>query len=215
MCEGRFGGIRLERGCPSRNLTNSRTPPFTTIPLEFVLLTFPSMTTNTKPGWHTRGYLPHFDAAGALQHIVFCPRAGIFLTGALGSILQDTLLHFDRERYDLQAWCIMPDHCHVVVVLHQHTLVRDAVKGWKRWSTACWNRLNQRTGSVFGLDYFDRFARTLDQANSMIAYVKNNPVAEGLVEKPEDWPLSSACWQTRGWQPRTELLPLFLPPGSR
>jgi putative transposase len=25
-----------------------------------------------KPGWHERGYLPHFDANTLLQHIVFC-----------------------------------------------------------------------------------------------------------------------------------------------
>ena len=29
------------------------------------------MSSSIKPGWHERGYIPHFDANTLLQHVVF------------------------------------------------------------------------------------------------------------------------------------------------
>src|SRR5947209_16166745 len=41
----------------------------------------------------------------------------------IASVVQDALLHFDGHRYRLLAWCIMPNHVHVVVeALHGHSL---------------------------------------------------------------------------------------------
>jgi len=34
---------------------------------------------------------------------------------AIASLAERSLLHFDRERYELLAWCVMPNHVHVLV----------------------------------------------------------------------------------------------------
>jgi putative transposase len=54
-----------------------------------------------------------------------------------------------------------------------------------------------------------RFASyPMDAANLMVAvrYVENNPVAAGLMEQAEDWPLSSARSHVRGWRAAGDLL---------
>src|SRR5690349_15019092 len=33
----------------------------------------------------------------------------------VGPIVEDALLHFHNERYELLAWCVMPNHVHVLV----------------------------------------------------------------------------------------------------
>jgi putative transposase len=33
----------------------------------------------------------------------------------IASLIEGALLHFDEGRYRLLAWCIMPNHVHVVI----------------------------------------------------------------------------------------------------
>lgn len=76
-------------------------------------------------GWTSRGYLPHCDAATLHQHIVFrLHDSGNDLAALRGSrildlpniaaIVESALLHFDGERYRLIAWCVMPNHVHLL-----------------------------------------------------------------------------------------------------
>jgi REP element-mobilizing transposase RayT len=136
-----------------------------------------------------------------LQHISFRVRDGISLEAELGGYLQEAFLHFDGSRYDLQAWCIMPDHCHIVAVFDSEVLMHSVVWSWKRWAAGRWNHNLGRSGPVFDRDYFDRYARNFAQAERMIHYVEYNPVADGLVVDPTDWPLSLAAYRKTGWQP--------------
>src|SRR5882757_8732337 len=95
-------------------------------------------------GWHSRGYLPHLDSPETVQFVTFrladsLPQARIEalrsmpdevlqfdreLDAGLGecwlrkpeiaALTQQSLLHFDGQYYRLLAWCIMPNHVHVV-----------------------------------------------------------------------------------------------------
>ena len=167
--------------------------------------------------WRSRGYLPHFDARGSQQHIVFgladalpegsAPLSEDALTsfdsaldrGSGKCVLRDprcalavqqALLHGDLERYRLLAWCIMPNHVHVVI--EQNEDLAGSVRRWKSWSARGINAHLGRTGRVWRREYFDRFARNADQLAHMIHYVESNPVAAGLVVDAKEWPWSSA-----------------------
>ena len=60
--------------------------------------------------------------------------AGCCLLGqpACGSIVEQSLLHFDGERYRLLAWCVMPNHVHVVALMLGDARVGHVVQSWKR-----------------------------------------------------------------------------------
>jgi putative transposase len=195
-----------------------------------------------KPGWHERGYLPHFDANTLLQHIVFRTAGSLpkhvvdqaasaspeFKRGLMdqaldfssegflfddpvfADIMQNALRFFDGDRYDLQAWCIMPNHVHVVLVTDHDVLLGEIVRSWKRFVTRQINIARGRAGDVFAKDYFDRFIRNLQQAETAIHYVEANPVRAGLFQQASDYPWSSAYFRARGWKPRHDRLPLFI-----
>ncbi len=178
-------------------------------------------------GWHGRGYLPHFDSPETVQFVTFrladsLPRdriealrsmpdamlqvdqeldAGLgacWLRNAeIAALTQETLLHFDEQRYRLLAWCIMPNHVHVVAEMLAGHSMSNVVKSWKSFTSRQANVHLGRTGAFWEPDYFDRYMRNEDHLMRTIEYVENNPVKASLVDKAVDWPWSSAS-QERG-----------------
>jgi putative transposase len=170
-------------------------------------------------GWHSRGYLPHFDSAETVQFITFnladsLPRHVEVKTAEdyteafdrvldsgrgdcwlrkseIATIVQDTLLYFDGERYRLLAWCLMPNHVHVVLEAGSNYAVGDVVRSWKSFSARQANRLIGRQGPLWHPDYFDRYMRNEEHLRSTIDYVERNPVAAGLVREAREWLWSS------------------------
>ncbi len=169
-----------------------------------------------KPGWHNRGYHPHFDANSVMQHIVLSGTKGQNLAeNPLAALIQEALLCFDGVRYDLQAWCIMPDHVHVALVFYPEFLMNKTIWSRKNWVCREYRMQLSRSVSVFDLDYFDRYVRSLDQAEKLIHYIENNPVKGGLVNLAADWNWSSSRRRHDGWEPKKDKLPIFLPNTSR
>jgi REP element-mobilizing transposase RayT len=110
----------------------------------------------------------------------------------LAEIVEDALLHFDGDRYRLLAWCVMPNHVHAVAEMAGTRSLGDVVQGWKSYSAMAINRHLGRSGAFRQREYYDRFVRDDRHLASVIDYVEQNPVAAGLVERPEDWIWSSA-----------------------
>jgi putative transposase len=174
------------------------------------------MHNKTHLGWRSRGYLPHCDAAGLFQHIVFgladaippqmrslAPETfsrtldeghGDCTLGdpACAEIVEETLLVADAERYTLLAWCVMPNHCHVVIEQREGFPLGDIVQAWKSTSAHRINKHLTRTGRLWRREYFDRFMRDNDHLSSTIEYVEANPVTAKLVGMATDWTWSSA-----------------------
>ncbi len=147
-------------------------------------------------GWRSRGYIPHFDASGLVQHVVFgladSEERFDLRDSALASIVEDVMLHADGERYRLLAWCIMPSHVHVVFEQLNGTRLDAVLHAWKSASAHRINRVMGRTGSVWTREYFDRFMRSDYHFLATVRYVENNPVDAKLVSRAADWRFSSA-----------------------
>jgi len=109
----------------------------------------------------------------------------------IAQLVVGTLVHFDGSRYSLLAWCVMPNHVHVLVRADKGHRLSEVVQGWKSWSARRANRALGRTGVFWGPDYFDRFIRDSTHLHACRTYIRNNPVAAGLVATPEEWPWSS------------------------
>jgi putative transposase len=178
-----------------------------------------------RPGWHSRGYLPHCDEDGLVQHVVFrladsLPAAALQKMELLGiierfarcdalldrgggsavlrqataaQIVVDAMLWFDGARYALIAWCVMPNHVHVVIEPRDTHSLSQIVKSWKAFTAARINAMLARSGRLWAPDYFDRFMRSDGHLATTVAYVENNPVAAKLCPRPADWPFSSAA----------------------
>ena len=107
-------------------------------------------------------------------------------------IVEDSLLHFDGQRYRLLAWCVMLNHVHVVVETMKGYPVGELVHSWKSHTAKLINKRIGRNGPVWQADYFDRYIRDQQHLTAAIGYVEANPVKAGLVERQSDWRFSSA-----------------------
>ncbi len=115
----------------------------------------------------------------------------------MAAMMQDTLLKFDMEKYRLLAWCIMPNHLHVLI--EPRLPLSSIVRSWKsftgRWAMKNHAELGLRVPRAHRFwmpDYWDRYIRDEKHLRSAIYYIHNNPVKAGLCQKAIDWQWSSA-----------------------
>ena len=115
----------------------------------------------------------------------------------IASCMQAALWFFDGSRYRLLAWCVMPNHVHVLIESQAGFPVGKIVRSWKSHVARHSNRLLGRSGQPFwGADYFDRFIRDDAHFRQAVAYIHENPVAARLVGRAGDWPWSSAAFHS-------------------
>jgi len=107
----------------------------------------------------------------------------------IARLVQDALKCFDGERYRLIAWCIMPNHVHVLIQMMDEPLIR-VVKSWKSYTAHEANKILGRSGPFWMPDYFDRYIRNEEHFQATVTYILQNPVKAGLVDAPEKWPWS-------------------------
>jgi len=110
----------------------------------------------------------------------------------IAGIVEDALLHWDGQRYRLLAWCVMPNHVHVLIETREGSSLSGVLHGWKSFTAKTINRCLGRTGTVWMRDYFDRYIRDDHHLAAIIAYIHANPVKAGLVQNEWEWPHSSA-----------------------
>lgn len=111
----------------------------------------------------------------------------------VAELVEDALFFFEDERYQLLAWCVMPNHVHVLIRPLEPWSVGKIVYSWKRHTARQANEFLNRTGGAFwSLDYYDRFIRDEPHFLRAVDYIHQNPVKAGLCSKPEDWRWSSA-----------------------
>ncbi len=115
-----------------------------------------------------------------------------FLTQSeIGQLAQNALLFFDGERYRLHAWCIMPNHVHVLVMpLAQHKL-SALIHSSKSFTAQRINPILRRAGAVWYVEYYDRKIGNEHHYEAARFYIEQNPVKAGLCKEAEDWRFSS------------------------
>jgi putative transposase len=100
--------------------------------------------------------------------------------------------HWCRKRGTaVWAWCLMPNHVHLVLVPADKNGLRAALAPTHTRYTA---EINLRQGWRGHLwqSRFASFPMEEGHLHACLRYVELNPVRAGLVERPEDWRWSSA-----------------------
>lgn len=106
----------------------------------------------------------------------------------VAEIVARTLTYFDEDRYNLYAWCVMPNHVHAVVQPAGVWSLARILHSWKSYSSKEANTALRREGRFWQREYFDRIIRDDEDLEQTVAYVLANPLKSGL----EDWPFVSA-----------------------
>ncbi len=105
----------------------------------------------------------------------------------------DSLRRGDAElnHYRLHAFVVMANHVHAL--LTPLVAVRRITNGIKGVTSREANRILHRTGQPFWqVESYDHWVRNEEEFARIRSYIERNPVAAGLVPRPEDWAWSSA-----------------------
>jgi putative DNA methylase len=114
----------------------------------------------------------------------------------VAAVVETALLHFDMSRYRLHAWCIMPNHVHVLATpTGTHTLSR-ILQSWKSFTANRANALLGRKGTFWAAEYHDRYIRDGHHFANAVSYIALNPVKARLCATPGEWRFSSS-WDGR------------------
>lgn len=105
-------------------------------------------------------------------------------------------IHFrDGKEYDLYAYCIMPNHVHLIFKhlingSRKENPITDLMRNLKRYTARECNKLLHRSGAFWQSESYDRVIRDSAGLEKTIIYILNNPVKAGFVEYWKNWPYS-------------------------
>jgi REP element-mobilizing transposase RayT len=111
----------------------------------------------------------------------------------IADLVTESLHHRDGRVYDLDAFCIMPNHVHLVYTplpkadstYHAMSAIMHSLK---RYTARQANLLLGREGSFWQHENYDHVVRDEAEWRRIITYVLNNPVKAGLVQHWKEWP---------------------------
>ncbi len=125
---------------------------------------------------------------------LFARRTEMYLDRGVGSCflarpgvaakIAEAIRYFAGHRYRLFAWCVMPNHVHVLFQPFPEHSLAEIVHSWKSFTATEANRILGRSGRFWQREYFDRLVRREGEFTRVIRYVAENPARAGL----RDWP---------------------------
>ena len=134
--------------------------------------------------------LPHLELPGATYFVTWKSKDGRILDDQERAETLRSLLHWDEQRCQVYAACIMPDHVHWIVRPFEGESITELTPSVKRFSAARINKRASSTGAVWQEDRFDHIIRDERWLAEFLRYVVRNPVEAGLCEVPTDYPFT-------------------------
>ena len=93
--------------------------------------------------------------------------------------------------YKVYGFVVMPDHFHLAIQPSPDTTISQIMKHVKGNFARKYNYIRKGKNSIWQKSYYEKAIRGEAQLMNKIIYMHNNPIKDGLVEKPEDYEFSS------------------------
>lgn len=115
---------------------------------------------------------------------------------AVRNIVAGALQSFNRRRYTLHAWVVMPNHVHLVVTPDAEWELEQALQSWKGYTTKAINAHLKRTGMLWQSESYDRMVRDAAHFACAVRYIAFNPRKARL--RDDDYSLWLGCGRILG-----------------
>jgi putative transposase len=110
----------------------------------------------------------------------------------IAGLVSQSCHHHSSREYELDAFCIMPNHVHLICTplakadgtYHAMSVIMHSLKGYTAHEA---NQILGRRGAFWQHENYDHAVRSEDEWRRIIAYVLNNPVKAGLADHADDW----------------------------
>lgn len=144
--------------------------------------------------WHSP---PHLDFEGEVSFIITA--ACYEHTPIIGKTPErmtkcemDLLEICESVGAEVFAWCVLPNHYHLLVRTNDIETLRKEIGKFHGRSSRSWNKEDDRQGRKIWFNFFDRNMRSARHFWTTLNYINNNPVKHGFVDRWQDWTFSSA-----------------------
>jgi putative transposase len=130
---------------------------------------------------------PRLFAPGLLYHVIARgnQRQSTFLDDAdYGAYLRRLALYLERHGVSLHAYCLMPNHVHLLVRTGTTPLAKF-MQGLQQSYTQWFNRVHEKVGHVFQGRYRAIVCDSDKYLVTLVRYIHLNPVRAGLVSRPD------------------------------
>jgi putative transposase len=144
--------------------------------------------------WHRP---PHIDFIGSFTFIITAAcfehrhviGKSVKRIGEFEALLLDAC---GAARAKIYAWCILPNHYHLIVNTSRIKELRKLLGELHGRTSRLWNKEDDSIGRKVWYNYFDREMKSDRHYWASLNYVHNNAVHHGYVKHWQDWPYSSA-----------------------
>lgn len=145
--------------------------------------------------WHSP---PHWEWEGPLQFII---SGTCYEHHHIIGTTPERMTEFERTLLDVchqfatsvYAWCVLPNHYHLLVRPAQLKELRGALGRAHGRTSFKWNGEDNRRGRKVWHNCLDRGIRSHRHFWAAVNYIHHNPVHHGYTEKWQDWIWSSAA----------------------
>ena len=126
------------------------------------------------PLWERQQFNRFFNA----QHestLDDCLGACLLKHTEISRVVADSLMFFDRERYCMGDFVIMPNHVHLLVSFGSPEAMRVQFASWLRYTARRINEITNSSGRFWQQEPFDHLVRSVDQYQYLRKYIEDNP----------------------------------------
>jgi REP element-mobilizing transposase RayT len=99
---------------------------------------------------------------------------------AVANIVDGALRHFDRQRYSLGHFVIMPTHVHALVLPWPGNDLSAIAHSWKSYTANQINRVIGRQGTLWQHEPYDHIVRDDEELQHFERYIDDNPTKAHL-----------------------------------
>ena len=131
------------------------------------------------------GNFYHIYNRGNNRHAIFFERENYFF------FLEKLKLYFPPAVVRTHAYCLMPNHFHLIVELLNECSFSSLCKSLFISYTKAMNRRFGRTGHIFEGEFKSKIIDSTEYLLALSRYIHLNPSSAHLVQKPELWEFSS------------------------
>jgi len=110
-----------------------------------------------------------------------------FNDGNWGYFIKRLKHYFQQELIDIIAYCLMPNHYHLIVYLKTDELSSKIMQPFTVSYTKAVNLQQNRVGSLFKGTFKAKLVDKNEYLLHLSRYIHLNPVFANLVKHPSDW----------------------------
>jgi putative transposase len=132
-----------------------------------------------------KGMYYHIFNRGAGKETIFCEETNFLFA------IEKIKVYSLANNLSMIAYCLMPNHYHFLIRQDGETSAGKLPQYVFNSYTKAYNKKYGHSGTLFEGRFHSKAVKTNNHLIHLCRYIHGNPVKDGMVADPEDWPYSN------------------------